>query len=63
MNETYTISFTRVGDHLAVQIAELSITLETDAGKTSREDALDAAQQAIIRYQLARQERAEVKAS
>ncbi len=52
VNEKYTIQLKSVGDHLEVTIPELHITVETAPGKTSRDDALDVAQQEIIKYHL-----------
>ncbi len=52
-NPTYTIDITPVGDHLQVIVKELAITVETEPGKTSRDDALDLAHEAIERYHLA----------
>jgi hypothetical protein len=63
MSEKYTLQLSEVGDHLQVHILELDITVETAPGKTSYDDAYDVAQQAIIRYHMARQEREQVRAS
>jgi hypothetical protein len=52
VNEKYTIQLKSVGDHLEVTIPELNITVETAPGKTSRDDALDVAQQEIIKYHM-----------
>jgi GH35 family endo-1,4-beta-xylanase len=63
-NPTYTIKHEQIGDHLQVHIVELDITVETDPGKTSRDDALDLAHQAITKYHLAQRSQPEqVKAS
>ncbi len=50
MDEKYTLQLKSVGDHLEVTIPELNITVSTRPGKTSRDDALDVAAQAIIEY-------------
>ncbi len=62
MNEKYTLQLKSVGDHLEVTIPELNITVSTRPGKTSRDDALDVAAQAIIEYHLKQREAAQVKA-
>jgi hypothetical protein len=61
MNETYTLQLKQVGDHLEVFIPELNVTVSTEPGKTSRDDALDVAHQAIEEYHLSLREH--VKAS
>jgi hypothetical protein len=63
MSEKYTLQLQSVGDHLQVHILELDLVVETAPGKTTYDDAYDVAQQAIIAYHMARQERPEVKAS
>jgi hypothetical protein len=62
-NPTYTNKHKQVGDHLEVTIQELGITVETEPGKTSRDDALDVAYLEIERWHLAKREREQVKAS
>ncbi len=58
---SYHITYERQGDHLRVHITGdgdgLEITVETEPGKTSDEDALDAAQVAIIKWHLAEVQR------
>lgn len=63
MNENYTLQLQTVGDHLQVYIPELDLTVETAPGKTSYDDALDAAHVAIISYHLAQREQEAARAS
>jgi hypothetical protein len=63
MNEThptYTIKHTRVGDHLEVTIVELGLTVETQPGQTSYDDALDLAHDVIVEHQLKQREHEQV---
>jgi GH35 family endo-1,4-beta-xylanase len=60
---SYTIKHEQIGDHLQVTIVELDLVVETEPGKTSRDDALDVAHQAITKYHLAKRSREQVKAS
>jgi hypothetical protein len=62
-NPKYTLQLKSVGDHLEVFIPELGITVQTASGDTSRDNALDLAQNAIIDYHLAQREEAQAKAS
>jgi hypothetical protein len=64
MNETtYTLQVKEVGDHLEVHIPELNITVSTQPGKTSRDDAFDVAHAAIDAWMLERHSDETVKAS
>jgi hypothetical protein len=61
---TYTIKVkTASGGGLLVTIPELGITVETAPGKTSRDDATDIAQQAIIQYHMKQREESQAKVS
>jgi hypothetical protein len=62
-NPTYAIDIQPVGDHLRVSIPDLGIVLETEPGKTKRDDAVDLALSAISAYQQKQDEAAQVKAS
>jgi hypothetical protein len=53
---TYQLDIKKIGDHLRVFIPELGITVETEPGKTSHADALDAAHLAIEKSVMAEQE-------
>jgi hypothetical protein len=61
MEETFTIHIQPIGDHLQVSIPELGIVLEVQS--TKRDDALDAAHNAIIAYKLKEREQEAAKAS
>ena len=61
-NATYAIDIEPVGDHLKVTIPDLGIVLETEPGKTKRDDAVDLALAAISKYQQEQYERSQVKA-
>jgi len=50
MNEQYTINYEPQGDHLAVSIPELGITVSTAAGETSRDAATRAGLAAITEH-------------
>jgi len=50
MNKQYTINYEPQGDHLAVTVPELGITVETAAGEVTRDAATAAAQRAIIAH-------------
>ena len=47
-NEKYTLNIEPVGDHLEVTIPELGVTVQTTG--TSRDEAVEAGQRAIIAY-------------
>lgn len=59
-NPTYTIKHKPIGDHLEVTIVELNITVETQPGKVSHDDALDLAHDVIVDYHLKQREREQV---
>jgi len=64
MNETtYTLQLKAVGDHLEVTIPELGITVSTEPGKTSQDDAFDVAHAAIDAWMLQHRSHDTVKAS
>jgi hypothetical protein len=58
MEEKYTIKHSRVDDHLRVEVVELGFVLETAPGKVTREDAIDAATEAIKRHVQTREKEA-----
>ncbi len=62
MNEQYTLQLKAVGDHLEVTIPELGITVSTEPGKTSRDDAFDVAHAAIDTWLLEHRSHETVKA-
>jgi hypothetical protein len=63
MNKHYTLQLKAVGDHLEVTIPELGITVSTEPGKTSQDDAFDVAHAAIDAWMLQHRSHNTVKAS
>jgi hypothetical protein len=61
--EKYTIDIRPVGDHLEIFIPELKLTVSTEPGQTTRDDAERVALATISAYQQQQYERSQVKAS
>ena len=53
---TYTLDIKEVGDHLEVFIPELGITVETEPGKLTHQDALDVVHTVVEQREMAEYE-------